>query len=101
MAARIERTANTNDTATLSSAIVVGGATSVTLLSANATRVYIAISTDKDIWIKLQAASADNDKKGVFLAKGLLYELPTDNIYTGEISAIAAGGAANVFTTEY
>lgn len=98
----VSRSDSTSDTATISSAISVDSTTSTTLLSANEDRVYIAISaTDTNIWIKLQAASVDNDKKGIFIPKNFTYELFPKAIYTGEISAIGDTATAMVYTTEF
>jgi len=102
MAADIQQRINTNTTATISSAINTSAATSTTLIAANLSRIYLAVfAQDKDIWLKFQAASVDDDKKGIFLTKGTIFELPMDNIYTGEVSAIANVSTANVYVTEY
>ena len=81
----------------ISDAIDLNAATSVTIVDAISnegpkTRRHIIISNSSAIavWIKEQAASIDNDKKGIYLAaKGVLNLYNTGIIYQGEISAIA------------
>jgi len=103
MAKTIGRNTNTTDVATLSSAIALNSTTSVKVADALPDRINFTISNpeNKDVWLKFQAASVDNDKKGIFVPKNAFYEMPTDNIYTGEISAIAVSGTPSVYVTEY
>ncbi len=108
MVIRIDRNRNTNDAATVAMPITVNATTSTTIAVANDERIYVEInnnSATKEIWIKLQAASVDNDKKGIFLNKKgsppASWEMPTDNIYSGEISAMADSGTSTVYITEY
>jgi len=51
--------------------------------------------------LKLQAASVDNNAKGIFIGRDSYWEMPADNIYTGEISAIAVSGTPSVNVTSY
>ena len=59
------------------------------------------------MWIKLQPTGTDNDKKGIILSKrtdGIgdnSWESGDDNIYTGEICAIADSDSPKVYVTEY
>ncbi len=53
------------------------------------------------IWLKLQSASTDNDKKGIILLSGDYFEMSADNVYPGEISAIVESGTEDVYITEY
>ena len=99
---------NTNDTATVGNGVTLNATTSTVIATANPNRIYFYVDnnfSDKACFIKLQAASVDNDKKGIFLnekEKGdTRWEMPPDNIYTGEISAIADSGSPTVFVTEY
>ena len=99
---------NTNDTATIISGVTLNATTSTVIAVANPDRMYFYVDnnfSDKACFIKLQAASIDNDKKGIFLnekEKGdTRWEMSPDNIYTGEISAIADSGSPTVFVTEY
>ncbi len=108
MVIRIDRNRNTNDAAAVSTPIVLDAITSTTIAVANDERIFFQVNNDsanKEVWIKLQAASVDNDKKGIFLnKKGVApasWEMPTDNIYSGEISAIADSGVSTVYVTEY
>lgn len=108
MTQKIERNRNTNNVATVKSAIELNNSTSVKIADANPDRIYFYISNDgstEAIWIKLQAAAVDNDKKGIHLnKKGIApstWQMPSDNIYTGEICAIADANAPNIFVTEY
>jgi len=102
MAKTIGRNLNVTDTATLSNAIGLNSTTSTKIADALSNRIVFILSnpSTKNIWVKLQAASVDNDKKGIFIPRNGYWEMPTDNIYTGEISAIADNGAPNVYVTE-
>ena len=99
----LRRNFNQKSSATLSSGITVN-TTSVVAKTANTDRRYLAISaTGNDVFVKLQAAADDDDSKGIMLASGLTWEMPTDAIYTGEISCIkdGVGPSATIFVTEY
>ena len=104
----IGRNQNTNDTATVSSAITLNATTSVLVAAANPNRTYLRIdgnSSNQGIWIKLQATADDNDKKGIFIQANTIgvshWEMPFDNIYTGEVCAIADANGPAVYITEY
>ena len=104
----VARNRNTNDTATVASGVTLNATTSTVIAVANPDRMYFYADnnfSDKACFIKLQAASVDNDKKGIFLnekEKGdTRWKMSPDNIYTGEISAIADSGSPTVFVTEY
>lgn len=109
MTNKIGRTRNFNDTAIVSSAISLNDTTSTTLSVAKSNRIFWAISIPHalgpglsvEIWLKLQSASTDNDKKGINLSSGDYWEMPMDNTYTGEISAITTSGTEDVFITKY
>ncbi len=114
MAHKRESTRNTNDVATVSSGISLNSTTSTTVAVANFDRTYFTINIDGSsstcLFVKLQAASVDNDKKGIVLVRDLdedgsyfrlFWEMPPDNIYTGEICAIATSGTPVVYVTEY
>jgi len=95
--------------ATVSSGITLNSSTSTVISVANAGRSFFHADgnfNDKASWIKLQAASVDNVKKGIFLnekEKGVTFwEMPaTKKVYTGEISAIADSGNPVIYVTEY
>lgn len=111
MTLKIGRNINTNDIAIVSSSIALNAVTSTKIADANPDRIAFIVSVDgimgnSSIFIKLQAASADNDIKGIWVGRqGVVFKtdwsMPNDNIYTGEISAIITGGMASVFVTEY
>ena len=108
MTNRTGRNTNTNTEATLSQPISVGSAAAVKIADINAERLFIHINTgpnNNGCWIKLQGATVDNDKKGIFLDEkngvSVSWEMPPDNIYTGEISAIAESGNVDIYVTEY
>ncbi len=90
------------DKATLPTGIVLNTTTSTIISLPNPDRIGFYISNDNplDMWIKFQAASVDNLKKGIFLPKNSIYEMPPEK-YTGEVSAIADTAAITVFITEY
>lgn len=102
------RNRNTNDGAAVSEPISVGSVASTVLAGANPERMYFhagVIGQIAPVFIKLQEAGTDNDKKGIFLGginrSESSWEMPPDNIYTGEISAIADSGDVDVCVTEY
>lgn len=104
----VKRIPHKSDTAFLSNAIAIGGNSSVKIADANANRKFFSVCTDGDnqaVWIKLQPASTDDVKKGIWIEAKIgainYWEMLTDNIYTGEISAISNGGNVNVYVTEY
>ena len=103
MTRKIGRNRNSNEAATLSDAIALNATTSTTIQAANAKRIGLKISnpSNKDVWVKYQAASVDNDMKGEWLPKNSVHKMDTDNVYTGEISAISASGTPDVYVTEY
>jgi len=104
MTKTIGRTSNVNDTANLPASFSVTTVTSVKISDADTSRIFFCVNNNNSsdaIWIKLQAASVDNDKKGIFVAKQTSWIMPVDNVYTGEISCIADNTTTDVFITEY
>lgn len=102
------RNKNTNNIAVVSAGISLNSATSTVILAANPNRMSFDVNnnfSNQAAWIKLQAATTDNDKKGIFLNKknaGVSsWQMVPDNIYTGEISAIADSGSPTIYVTEY
>jgi len=108
MVKTIGRTANTNNEATIT-VVVLNSSTSTVIAAANEDRVFFhvnnGIEPDKACWIKLHAAIIDNTKHGMVVHEGQkgtgFWEMPSDNIYTGEISAIAEDTPCTVYVTEY
>lgn len=108
MARVFGRNKNVNNVANVLDPVAINQTTTVTVLPANDQRMYVQINNNdstKDCWIKLQPASQDNDQKGIFMHRrgggNDTWQMPTDNIYTGEISAISEDGNANIYVTEY
>jgi len=100
----VERNINTNDTATVSEGITINTSTSTTIAVANPDRLFFCVNNNNaanGAWIKLQAASVDNDAKGIFVLSKDSWQMPVDNIYTGEISAVADNTSDDLFYTEY
>ncbi len=91
MGLKIGQNRNTNDTATVSAEVTMAdGAVAETLSAASDSRIFFAVTiTEKDAFIRLYPASTDNVIKGIKVKKDETWEMPTDNIYTGEISIIA------------
>lgn len=107
MSKSIGRNQNISDDAAIS-IISINDATSTTLSAANPRRVFFYVSNNSasaEAWIKLQAASVDNDKKGIFLGKKADpprdWTMMQDTPYTGEISGISESGTHDVYLTEY
>ena len=108
MAKNIGANINITDEATISGAIALNATTSTVIAAANPNRIFFYVTNNGSsdaVWIKLQAATTDNDKKGIWIEKKEVaesfWQMPTDNIYTGEISAIANTNGPNVYITEY
>ncbi len=102
----IGRTQNMTSTATITS-VVLNATTSTVVAAANPSRIYFYVTNDsaEEMWLKLQPAATDNDKKGIFIGKKAEppkhWEMHPDNVYTGEISAIAGAGTPTIYITEY
>lgn len=108
MAKTIGRNQNRTDEALVLDAIPLNSTTTTTLLPANNLRIAVHVnnnSSNRGVWIKLQAADVDDDKKGIWLPPrrdgSSSWDMTPDNIYTGEISAIADVGTPDVYITEY
>lgn len=101
-AKNVGRTFNRSDEASQGT-VALNSATAVTVAVANATRISFRFDnpSNQGVWLKLQAASIDNVKTGIFVEKGEPWPMDRDNPYTGEISAIAAFGNPSVTFTEY
>ena len=108
------RNKNTNDIAVIITA-EANNLTSTTLITANPERLFINISMDAgvsdiNVFVKLQAANVDNVKSGIILSRRTIgndkfdvfrWDMPPDNIYTGEISIISDIGTVDIHVTEY
>lgn len=82
--------------------IALNANTTIKVLDANKDRYYISLVADGgEVWIKYRPAATDNDKNGVAkLCDGQQFEFPSNQIYVGEISAIAVDGTPNLYATE-
>lgn len=95
---------NLNNTAIIDAGVSCNSATSTTLVttSADTIRVIMTNSGNQDAFIKLQAASVDNLKKGFILYKNSTADiLLSPNMYTGEISAITKANITKIYTTVF
>ena len=117
MTGRYERTINTNDEADVKDGVTLNATTSVKIVDANDNRISFRVSikgealTNKSIMIKYQPALTDNSvEKGIWIGTILMgndvvfkieHAMDKDNIYTGEICAIAVSGNPIVYVTEY
>lgn len=108
MTATIGTSTNLNNVGAVLSAISVDSTTSTTLLTAQTIpgeapriKVFITNNGNHALWVKLQPAATDNDKKGIRIAAGeTMVLLEGSDIYFGEISAIMnSGGARDVFVS--
>ena len=98
MTATIGTSTNTNNVAVIDE-ITVNNATSVKILDAVPAgqpphiKVVVTNQNANDLWVKFQAASVDNDKKGILITqKKSVTIMEGSDIYIGEVSAIYAGG---------
>jgi len=104
----IGQTTGHTDTAQLiSDKIDCNDSTSTTVLAAEVVsegqqpqrlRISIAVRA-KNVWIKEQAASVDDDQKGIFVKKDQTVTWTADGMYFGEISAIGDNGTAELYVT--
>ena len=104
----VKRIKNDSESAIISAAIPVTNQATVKIADANPDRKFFHVHANGDskpVWIKLQSANTDNDKKGIWVERKAgvnpFWQMPPDNIYTGEISAIADSIGVDVFVTEY
>ena len=77
--------------------------TSTTIKTASTNFIGVSISngSTESVWIKFQAASVDNLKRGIYLKPNAFYEMPLGQKYTGEISAIANAGTPTINVVVY
>jgi len=93
-----------NNSSSISGAIATNTSTSVVAAAANPTRSFFNINnndSNQGVWVKLQAASVDNIKKGIFVKAKDEWEMPPQSMYSGEISVIADTDSPDVYVTEY
>lgn len=113
MAKKIGRTISTTDES-VTTTVTINSTTATLLLAANPERMYARISLDSgnskvEAFIREYAAATDNTKRGELMVRDTgsnhtLYKPTwftlTDNVYTGEISAIAESGSFDLHITE-
>jgi hypothetical protein len=114
MAAMIGRNVNSNDTANVK-VIEVNSVTATTIAIENADRMSFNACLspnliDLNIIIRYYPAAQDNILRGDVLTRVTAgnnnlfrptHNMDTDNIYTGEISAISVNGTHDLYITEY
>lgn len=114
MPENIGRNRNTNDVARVEQLTILSTQSSK-IADVNAKRIFFNVSLDADtdtvdLIIRLYPNGDDNDKRGITLTRrlagndsmfNLTWTMPTDNIYTGEISAISVAGDIAITVTEY
>lgn len=107
MVMRKGRTENNNDAAAVGTT-TLNNSTAVTISAANVDRIFFHVDNDSGshaFWLRLYPAATDNIKQGIFVASRTgaptFWRMPVDNIYTGEISAIAVTDSPTAYTTEY
>lgn len=114
MSNKIGRNRNINGVAT-STIVTINSVTATTISIANPSRIFFNATLapsvgNEDAFIRLYPAAVDNIQKGIVLIRDTFgnsnlfvptWEMPTDNIYTGEISAISLNGTFDLLVTEY
>ena len=98
----IGKNRNSNDLAVLGSGITMNSATSTALITIVKTDSMLIMTNDgnQDAFIKLQAASVDDTKKGFIIYRGTTATLDLEAItYVGEISGITKNGNTTIYTT--
>jgi hypothetical protein len=103
MTHKIGRTRNFNSEATNSEAIILNTSTRTTVAPANSNRIALEISNNsnnKSIFLFKQASSITTGR-GIKIAPNGIWWMDADNIYLGEVSAIADSGTPEVSYIEY
>ena len=103
----IGRNLNTTDTA-VSDIIGLSNTVAVTIQAANNDRIFFHVNNDNAshaFWLRLYPAAQDNIKQGIYISSKAgtttSWEMPSDQIYRGEISAIAVTDSPDAYVTEY
>lgn len=94
----------TNDE-TLTAATTLNSTTAVKIADANPARhvFYFSNPTNKDMVLKLQAATVDNLPIGILVLRGTRERLSESDgaDYIGEISGMTLSGTGDIWTVEY
>jgi hypothetical protein len=110
----IGRNQNTNDIAVVTT-YTVNSTTATTISAVNLDRISFEVhldpdSTDVEVLVRLYPAADDNLKRGNALVRDTFgayslfkpdWRMQSDNMYTGEISAISVSGNVDIHVTEY
>lgn len=102
MTISIGKNRNSNDSPTIGAGVALNSSTSTALVTTTDEHSMLIFTNDgnQDAFIKMQAASVDNDQKGFIIHKGTTATLVLENVsYAGEISAITKAGATTIYTT--
>ena len=107
MVRSVGRNANKNDTAEVVT-VALNSTTATVVSAANTDRLFFHVNNNSanfGFWVRLYPAATDNIKQGVYLSAKtgtpVSWEMALDNVYTGEISAIAATDSPVAYVTEY
>jgi hypothetical protein len=94
---------NKYSTANVVDGVELNNQTSTKIIDANPSRrgLVISNSSNHGFYIKFQAATVDNDLKGIFVPPTSNYELTSKFIYTGEISGIAHENSPIAYIQEW
>ncbi len=101
------RNANTS-TEAVTASVTLNTTTAVTIATVNEDRIHFEVNNNGSalgFWVRLYPAAQDDLKHGIWITPKTgsrpFWEMPNDNIYTGEISAIAEMDSPTAYTTEY
>lgn len=94
---------NKYSTATLIAGVELDNHTTTKIIDSNPSRrgLVVSNSSNHGFFIKFQAATVDDDLKGIFIPPRSNYELTSKFIYTGEISAIAEENSPIAYVQEW
>lgn len=105
MAKLVGRTVNRSDEASLSGPITLNATTPVKIADKNENRIAFIVSNPSlvsSVWIRYKPANKNGpENKGFLVAKGGTAKMDPDNVYIGEISAIADIDSPVIYVTEY
>ena len=104
MPLQIGKNRNTNDESNTSN-FSLNVSTATKIKDAGGDFIFFSVTnfSNREIWIKLQPAATDNLPNGIEVPRnGGYWEMPADNVYIGEISAISdSGNGKNISVVTY
>ena len=103
MAHEIAGRRNSNDTAANGS-VEVNASTFTAVGSPNLNRIFFYVantSSTSELVLNLRSAGTAVAGTGICVPPGGSWEMPANNVYTGEISAITSAGVFDVMICEY